>query len=89
MSTTEIKKVCHLLLDQIEDKKILEEFLEILKDKRDHSSSDFWNDLTDEQKKDLEEAWIESEDENNLISNEEVMKISGEWIKKLSGQARH
>ncbi len=74
MSTAGLKKVCHLLLDQIEDKNILEEFMEILKDKHDESSTDSWNELTGEQKKDLGEAWIVSEDESNLISHEEVMK---------------
>lgn len=82
MSIIELKKVCHVLLDQVEDKKLLEEFLEVLKNRNNDKNIDFWNELSEEQKKDLEEAWLESEDENNLISHEEVMKQAQEWLKR-------
>lgn len=82
MSITELKQVCHVLVEQIDDKKVLEDFVESIKNYNESSSVDFWNELTESQKKDLEEAWIESEDESNLISHDEVMKQAREWIKK-------
>ncbi|MBZ0204494.1 MAG: hypothetical protein K8I03_15890 [Ignavibacteria bacterium] len=45
-------------------------------------TDDFWDDLSDEQKKDLKEAWIESENENNLIDHEKVVTLSRGWLKK-------
>jgi len=82
MSISELKKACHLMVDQVEDRRLLEEFLEALKNHNDNKDSDFWNELTETQKRELEEAWIESEDERNLVSHEDVMKMSGQWLKK-------
>jgi len=82
MSIAEIKKTCHLMVDQVEDKRLLEEFLEALKNHSANKDSDFWNELTESQKKELEEAWIESEDDGNLVSHEDVMKMSEVWLKK-------
>lgn len=82
MSITELKQVCHILVEQIDDQKVLEEFVEIVKHHNENSSVDFWNELTDAQKQELQEAWIESEDDKNLITHEEVMKQAHEWIKK-------
>jgi len=41
---------------------------------------DFWDDLTPEHKKEIEESLAESENPDTLISHEEVMKKSKEWL---------
>lgn len=82
MSIIELKKVCHILIEQVEDKKFLEDFLETYRNRDNPNDTDWWNGLTNEQKIDLEEAWLESEDDNNLVSHEEVMRQIQKWLNK-------
>jgi DNA mismatch repair ATPase MutS len=82
MSITELKQNCQSLIEEIEDKEFLEMFFEELKSIKENKNIDFWDELTDEHKKELEESWAESEDEKNLISHEEVMRESKKWLKK-------
>jgi hypothetical protein len=82
MSIVELKKRCQSLIEDIDDKKFLEDFYETFKFFKENKDIDFWDELTDEHKKELEESWAESEDEKNLISHEDVMRESKKWLKK-------
>ncbi len=46
------------------------------------SKKDWWDELTSEQQMRLEKSIEESYDTKNWVSNEDVMKKYGKWIKK-------
>ena len=46
------------------------------------SGKDFWDELTDEQKSEIQIALDESEDESTLIKHEVVMDKARKWSKK-------
>ena len=83
MSIKEIKTNFHHLIDEIENEKILKQFYEVLNGfSKKNRTVDFWDTLTEEQKKEIDLAWEESEKEENLIPHNEVMKEANKWIKK-------
>ena len=83
MKTESLKLNFHQLIDKIENIKILETFYILLKEFNNRKVKiDFWDNFTDEQRIELEEAWEESEKEENLISHKTVMKESKKWLRK-------
>jgi hypothetical protein len=66
MKLTELKSDFHLLIDQIEDPQILEQFYDALNNSV-NSGNSLWATLTPEQQKEVLAAYEESEDENNLV----------------------
>jgi len=82
MSIKELKQHCHNFIDEIDDITFLEEFYGIFKFHAENKNIDFWDELTEAQQKELDEAFLESEDEKNWISHDEVMKEAEKWLKK-------
>lgn len=85
MTQAEIKQSFHNLIDEVDDDKLLEQlfrFMSILKENRISRDHDWWDDLTQQQKEELDLALMESEDEKNLIPHSQVMKEAKEWLKK-------
>lgn len=75
MTIKQIKTNFHHLIDEIDNEKILKNFYEVMNGfSPKNKTVDFWDTLTQEQKRELELAWEESEKEENLISHNEVMK---------------
>ena len=71
MSTAELKSNLYKLIDSINDSKTLQSIYTLIKNKG-VSETDFWDELSDEQKAEIEEAIAEA-DRGELISHEEVM----------------
>jgi hypothetical protein len=83
MTIQEIKSSFHSLIEECNDLKLLESFYEILKDVQEKDSGkDFWDELTDEQKKEIELAIVECEIESNLEKHDVVMDRARKWPKK-------
>lgn len=85
MTQLEIKTNFHKLIDEIDDQKELAKLYEYfiaLKQNFEKSGSDWWDELSEEQKEMLDLSIKESEDESNLILHEQVMKESLKWLKK-------
>lgn len=83
MSINEIKSNFHSLIDEIENEKVLSQVYDILRSFIiQRKGADFWDLFTDEQKKELELAWEESEHDANLTDNNTVISQAREWIKK-------
>ena len=84
MSTLEIKGGLHELIVRINDKKLLmmlqEIILEIVSQKE--ATTDFWDELPIEKQKELDEALVDIESEENLISQEQVFQKYQKWLKK-------
>lgn len=79
MSTAEIKKKLHSYIDMIED----EDKLAMLNEAAEAyitKQPDIIDLLNPTQLKRLEES-LKQADEGNTVSNEEVMKMSREWVK--------
>lgn len=84
MSNLELKGGILEMIAAIDDreslaevKKIIGEFIgNHLKD------SDYWEELNEQEKTELEKAITESEDENNHVDHDEVMKKYKRWLGK-------
>lgn len=77
-----IKQQFHNLIDQVDDENVLTRYLGAISSEVNGESADFWNDLSPEEQADILEAYKESEDESNLISNEVVKQRYAKWLTK-------
>jgi hypothetical protein len=80
METSELKINLHNFIDQIDNVAILEDYYNELKRLVKSPVSGIWDRLTDEQKQEVLLSFEESDDENNLIDNGEVMKRYEKWL---------
>lgn len=83
MDIREIRANVHQLVDEIENPQVLDHFYEALQSFRTKRSGvDFWDEFTDEQKKDLELALAETENEENWVSHEQVKQEAQQWLRE-------
>ena len=84
MSALEIKGGILDLISKVKGKDLLLKLQDILSDviQQNISKTDFWEELSKEQQKELNAALEESYDKNNHISHEEVMNKYKKWLKK-------
>lgn len=84
MKSLELKGGILELVSKINDAEVLKELkgviLEFIDQRKDNS--DFWDDLTPEQQKELEIAIKESFDEKSWISEEDANKQIDLWLNK-------
>ncbi|MBK8984243.1 MAG: hypothetical protein IPM38_18465 [Ignavibacteria bacterium] len=74
MTTIELKKNLHQIIDSVDSDLLLSKFYFVLKKMKNFNSGDLWNNLTKEEQDELIISDKESEDENNLISHSEILK---------------
>ena len=74
MSTVELKASLHQLIDGIQNSNLLESLHDILSERKNSKDGHLWNSLTDSQKKEVLDAYLESEDPDNLTSHSEVLR---------------
>ncbi|MBW6480446.1 MAG: hypothetical protein K0B37_13545 [Bacteroidales bacterium] len=74
MNTTTLKSDIHKLIDQIDNEQLLLEFYNEMKSLIQKNCVSAWDTLTDKQKKEILLSWEESEDEVNLVENDEVLR---------------
>jgi len=83
MNISEMKSKIHNKIDEITDPELLQHYYDILDiDGIDISGDDFWDKLTEEQRQDIEQAYLDAEDETGQITHEEMMKKMSEWLTK-------
>lgn len=80
MSTLEIKKSFHNLIDTIDNENILLFFYDMMKRKSSSKDGQIWNKLSVEQKEELLLSVKESENSDNLISHEEMKNKHNKWL---------
>jgi TRAP-type C4-dicarboxylate transport system substrate-binding protein len=82
MSTLEIKGGLLDMISKINDKKLLLEVHQLLSDLMEQriAQTDFWDELSTQQQKQLDEAISESYEAANLISHETVLKKYKKWL---------
>ena len=73
MGTVELKTNLHSLIDGIENPQLLESLYEMLSNRLSRKSG-MWAKLSEEERKEVLEAYQESEDSDNLIPHSEILK---------------
>lgn len=79
MDKAQLKTGIHSFIDQIDNIELLKEYYSELKGLIKTKKSSVWNSLSDEQKKEVLLSFEESEIDENLIDNDEVMKKYDKW----------
>ncbi len=80
MSTVELKKDFHDLIDSIDNEKLLSKFYALLKKKVSDEEGKLWKSLTKQEREEINKAIEESENPENLISLEEMRKKHKKWL---------
>ena len=75
MDTLEIKNDLLVLISRINDKDILADIYAYMSSLLQESKVDFWDELDAHTQAEIVQALAESENEENLIPHEEVMKM--------------
>ena len=73
MNTAELKSGLHQLIDQVNNDYVLEDIYYQLKKIIQVSSAGLMKDLSEDQKKEFMLSLLESDDDSNLLTTEEVM----------------
>ncbi len=74
MGTLELKSNIHKIVDRIQSEQLLRTIYDFLKVRETSKSGNIWNSLTEQQKEEVLMAFDESENENNLIDSEKLLK---------------
>ena len=74
MTAIDLKSSLHKIVDKIDNEELLRTIYDFLKLRENSQEGRIWKSLTEEQKKEVFLSYEESEDDNNLISWEEVKK---------------
>lgn len=80
MTTLEIKNSFHHLIDSIDNDQLLLKFYELMKNRTSTKEGTLWARLTKEEQEELLSAFEESNDEENLIGHDEMMKKHKKWL---------
>ncbi len=80
MNTLELKKDFHNLIDSIENENLLSTFYDLLKKRISGREGQLWKSLTREEQEELNMAFEESENSENLINHAEMKKKHKKWL---------
>lgn len=82
MSTLEIKGGLYEMISKVNDEKLLMKLYELIADivTQNLSDTDYWDELSDNQKEELENAIQESHDNINLVGHEIVINKYKRWL---------
>ena len=74
MESIELRSNLHKMVDRIEDEQLLRSIYSLLKKRESSEDGLMWKQLTDEQKKEVLQAYEESEVDENLIDDDDIWK---------------
>ena len=74
MKAAKLKSNIHQIVDRIQSEQLLETIYDFLKTRETTKPGEIWNNLTEEQKKEVLLSFEASEDEKNLVDIDEVIK---------------
>ena len=74
MSTTEIKTNLHKIVDRIEDERLLRVIYDFLDVREKSNEGQLWKTLTTEQQQEVLQVYEDSENDSNLIDDEDVWR---------------
>jgi hypothetical protein len=76
MGTIELKSNIHKILDEIQSEQLLQTLYDFLKTKETNKPGQLWNSLSDIEKKEVLQAYDESESDENLSEMNSLFKKS-------------
>ena len=79
MDKVQLKSSIHTFIDQIENIELLKVYYNELKGLIKNKNTDLWDSLSERQKREVLSSFDESEQDENLIDNDEVMKKYEKW----------
>lgn len=83
MNALELKGGMMEQIFKIQDKSSLEELYDLIAEfVAQRGEKDVWEQIPASEKAEIEQAYEESLDESNLISNDEMLKKYGKWLKQ-------
>ena len=74
MSTTEIKTSLHKIVDRIDDERLLRVIYDLLEVREKSNEGQLWQTLTNEQQLEVLQAYEDSDNDYNLIDDEDVWR---------------
>jgi hypothetical protein len=74
------KEKLHILVDQIQDEKLLKAYLDLLENRAKEVVGKLWNTLSNQEKEELFLSYEDSFDDDNLIDNKEVKSKFKKWL---------
>ncbi|MDZ7607708.1 MAG: hypothetical protein U5K79_19460 [Cyclobacteriaceae bacterium] len=80
--SVQIKDDLHSLIDKIDNNELLEMVYQLLDSRNKQTEGELIKSLSEEQKKELYEAYDESLDESNLIDLEKLRSKHSKWFEK-------
>ena len=83
MSAIELKGGMYDMIAKVNDPTLLKQLYKLIGEiiQQNIDKTDFWDELTKSQQKELEVALVESYDEKNLVPHEEVVSKFQKWLK--------
>jgi hypothetical protein len=80
MSTIELKRNFHHLIDSIDNESLLISFYDLIKKRSTAKEGILWNKLTDQERRELLLSLEESKNPENLIDHEEMKLKHKKWL---------
>jgi hypothetical protein len=80
MSTIEIKKNFHSLIDSIDNEHLLMNFYDIIKSRTNLKDGQLWNRLNKNEQEELLATFEDAENPENLIDHEKMKKKHNKWL---------
>ncbi|WP_373522839.1 hypothetical protein [Aquiflexum sp.] len=75
MGTVELKSDLHKILDTIENEELLRTVYDFLKQGQKTEKGQFWNTLTEDQKKEVYLSYEQSQDDEKLIKWDDILSF--------------
>ncbi|MCY7360959.1 MAG: hypothetical protein LH629_02660 [Ignavibacteria bacterium] len=82
MDKAKLKLNLHKTIDEIENLIVLERLKDIVDFTIKKDNADFWEELSENERDEINKALLESEVDENLIPHDEVMKQAKQWLIK-------
>ena len=82
MTTIELKKNFHRLIDSIDNERLLLRFYDLILKKKNLKDGSLWNNLSISEQEELILSDDESNDPDNLIDNQNMSKKHIKWLKR-------
>ena len=80
MDTIELRKNFHLLIDNIENEALLNNFYDLMKSRYTAKDGQLWNKLTIQEQEELLMTLEESNNHDYLISQDDMKKKHQKWL---------
>ena len=74
MGTAELRSNLHKIVDTIEDERLLRAIYSFLNAREKSEAGKMWNSLNEQQRREILQAYDESEDDSNLIGDDDLWK---------------